>query len=208
MEERDQQSEETHFLDDQEDVESISLVPLAMFHLIMIIVALFWSGTFVIEAFQWSATSVLYGFGFGVLLVVSGVLLERYPPMGKLKSEIARLFHGWHSSQMLLMVVTGVVAEEIFFRGALLHYLENFASETLVPGLIQDGFGVVISSVIFGVVHGGLWGKYVLWSVWAMGAGLVFGGLMLFTQSLWGPIVAHGMVNAYFFWSLKRAVSS
>ena len=96
MEERDLLSQEEQFLDDQEDVESISLVPLAVFHFIMIIVALFWSGTFLLEAFQWSTMSVVYGFGAGVLLIVSGVFLERYPPMQQLKSEIARLFNDWN----------------------------------------------------------------------------------------------------------------
>ena len=208
MEELDRELEENQVVDLEENTESISLAPLAVFHLIMIIVSLFWAGGFVIQSFQYSAMMMLCGLGCGVLLVLSGVFLERYPPMRNLKVEIARLFDGWSGGQMLLMVLTGVVAEEVFFRGALLHYLENFASENLVPGRIQDGFGLVVSSLIFGVVHGGLWGKYVLWSLWAMGAGLVFGGLMLFTQSLWSPIVAHGMVNAYFFWSLKRTVSS
>ena len=105
---------------------------------------------------------------------------------------------------MLLMLCTGVMAEELFFRGALLQSMESFAQSNLSTGFIQDAFALIASSLIFGVVHGGLWGKYVLWSVWATGAGLVFGGLMVTTNSLWSPIIAHGIVNAFYFWSLKR----
>jgi len=196
-------TEELH-QEPQEESPIVSVVPLAIFHVIMMIVALAWSGEGVLVAFTWSWNGALLGVGAGIALIAMGKGFERYPPLAKLKREIAKLLGGWEPRQMLLMLCTGVMAEELFFRGALLQSMESFAQSNLSTGFIQDAFALIASSLIFGVVHGGLWGKYVLWSVWATGAGLVFGGLMVTTNSLWSPIIAHGIVNAFYFWSLKR----
>lgn len=77
---------------------------------------------------------------------------------------------------MAPMALTGAVAEEILFRGALL-----------------PRFGLLLSSLAFGLVHltAGIW----LHVVWAVAAGLVF-GVVYQRAGLRGALLAHLTANA------------
>lgn len=82
---------------------------------------------------------------------------------------------GW---EIAFFALTSGVAEEVFFRGAM-----------------QPAVGIVVSSLVFGVVHVGPGRKFLPWTLWAIGMGFVFAGLYQLTGELLAPIVAHVAIN-------------
>jgi membrane protease YdiL (CAAX protease family) len=83
-----------------------------------------------------------------------------------------------------LALVSGV-AEEAFFRGAL-----------------QPRVGWVAASLIFGVVHFVPRRELLPWTVFAIAAGFLLGGLFEATGNLVAPVVAHVAINAVNLWLL------
>jgi len=78
-----------------------------------------------------------------------------------------------------LLTVSSAVGEELLFRG------------WLTPLV-----GVVLSSLLFGLVHytprnRGMWS----WIPMALAMGLAFGGMFVLVGNLAAPIVAHGVIN-------------
>jgi hypothetical protein len=85
--------------------------------------------------------------------------------------------------------VMAALGEEPLFRGVMLGW---FPSPVL---------GVAVVAVLFGLAHF-LSRRYFWFFVWAIGEGVVFGVLMVFTGSILVPVVAHGLFDtvgfAYF----------
>lgn len=90
-----------------------------------------------------------------------------------------RLVDGADRGSLLLVSVFSGVGEEVFFRGA-----------------VQQEFGLLVASVLFGVVHVGPDRRYLVWTAWAVLAGFLFGVLYDFTGGLLAPILAHAAHNA------------
>jgi membrane protease YdiL (CAAX protease family) len=68
--------------------------------------------------------------------------------------------------------------------------------ETFFCGAIQQEFGLVVASLVFGLVHVGPDRRYLVWTVWAVLAGFMFGALYEVTGGLLAPILAHSGHNA------------
>ncbi len=113
--------------------------------------------------------------------VASGILLFRLvPALRKLSDELAPLLvDGARGRDLVLVSVASGVGEEVFFRGAL-----------------QPVLGIVVASLLFGVLHLGPDRRYLIWTLWAIGAGFLFGFLYLWTGGLLAPITAHVLHNA------------
>ena len=67
--------------------------------------------------------------------------------------------------------------------------------ELLFRGWLQSHFGLVVTSILFGACHGGFMGRFLPWSIASTFAGLMFGGMMQYTGSIVGPMIAHGVIN-------------
>jgi membrane protease YdiL (CAAX protease family) len=81
-------------------------------------------------------------------------------------------------AQILVLAAASGIGEELFFRGAL-----------------QPRVGLVAASLLFGAAHFVPARPLALWSVFAAGAGLLFGLLFAATGNLVAPVVAHAVVN-------------
>jgi membrane protease YdiL (CAAX protease family) len=79
-----------------------------------------------------------------------------------------------------VLAVSSAIGEELLFRGAL-----------------QPTLGLVLTSVIFAALHGGLNPRFRLWALFALGAGLLLGGLTLWTGNLLAAILCHLTVNYF-----------
>ncbi len=136
------------------------------------------------EAFP-LADSVLFGLLVGVGTacgtVVSGVLLYRLlPALRKVSDELApRLVDGARRWDLVLVSAFSGVGEEAFFRGAL-----------------QPALGLGATSILFGALHIGPDRRYLAWTLWAIGAGFLFGFLYEWTGGLLAPMTAHVLHNA------------
>jgi membrane protease YdiL (CAAX protease family) len=79
---------------------------------------------------------------------------------------------------IVVLGVASAASEELFFRG-----------------LLATTFGVVASSLAFGLLHQMRGRVRWLWAGWATVMGLLFGSLFLATGSLLGPLLAHAAIN-------------
>ncbi len=84
---------------------------------------------------------------------------------------------GWRDC-LLLAALSGV-AEEAFFRGAL-----------------QPLVGLVVASLIFGLVHFVPRREFLPWTGFAIAAGFLLGVLFETTGNLLAPVLAHATINA------------
>lgn len=169
----------------------VSVGFLVTSHLAMAAVALWWAAHpdqwfLVNESDSVEPTVVLgTGVGVGVAILLASEGLQRVSAQARrLQQDLIHLFGPLHGWQLVLLVFTGVISEEMLFRGAMM-----------------ESWGIVASSLIFGAVHGGLWGRWAIWSLWATAAGFAFSGAVWATGSLWSSIIAHGIVNG---WTLAR----
>lgn len=96
----------------------------------------------------------------------------------KLEQEFRSLVGPLTGAQVLLLAGGSALAEEMFFRGA------------LVPTI-----GLWVSTLVFALVHRGPSREFLPWTIWAGVMGLVFGSLFVGTGQLIGPIVAHALIN-------------
>jgi len=139
--------------------------------------------------------STLFGLLAGVITacgtVALGILFYRLlPVLRRLSDELApHLVDGAKGRNLVLVSIFSGVGEESFFRGAL-----------------QPEIGLLASSLLFGVLHVGPDRRYLVWTVWAVGAGFLFGLLYLWTGGILAPVTAHVLHNAatLLLWKWKR----
>lgn len=113
--------------------------------------------------------------------VALGVAIYRLvPALRAISKELGpRVVDGASRADLVLVSVFSGVGEEALFRGAL-----------------QPEIGLVAASLLFGAAHFGPDRRYLVWTLWAVGAGFVFGFLYQWTGGLLAPTVAHAAHNA------------
>lgn len=141
--------------------------------------------------------SVVFGLLLGLLAAAGTVSLglaayRLIPVMRKMADELApMLVDRMGVSDLVLISMFSGLSEEMFFRGA-----------------VQPEFGLVVAALAFGLVHIGPDRRYLIWTVWAILAGFLFGFLYRFSGGLLAPVVAHSLHNAATFLIWKRARKS
>lgn len=122
--------------------------------------------------------------------VALGVAMYRLvPAMRDIAKELGpRIVDGTTRGDLVLISVFSGVGEEALFRGAL-----------------QPEIGLFAASLLFGVAHVGPDRRYLVWTLWAVGAGFLFGALYQWTGGLLSPTVAHATHNAATLLLWKRA---
>lgn len=125
------------------------------------------------------ADSLWLGVGLGLAVVAFSAAWTAWSPAGEALSRflgqtIGRIGIG----QGVALAVASGLGEEMLFRGA-----------------VQPELGLVMTSVLFGLMHLVPRWPLVLWAFYAIGIGFVFGLVFEWTGSLWAPVVAHAIVN-------------
>lgn len=126
--------------------------------------------------------------GAGLLLVLSYFFEDWFESFRELKAVITRYLGPVTAPMAVYLSVITSFGEELLFRGA----MQPFA-------------GLVLTSVLFGLLHMGQRGVVSAWSIWALIAGLLLGWIYEDTGSLWPPIIAHFGVNCWSILNLRRA---
>lgn len=128
---------------------------------------------------QSAVLDVALGFSIGTLVAVLVATLghhiegfQRIKGLLAMRIELAT-FSRWDCVWLALLAA---IPEEILFRGAM-----------------QPSLGLVLTAIIFGVLHG----ITRLYLIYATVAGLLLGGLYEFNQTLWMPIAAHFAVDYF-----------
>lgn len=156
----------------------------ALFYGSLTLVAALWCGLRGLEVRplgESPAASVLLGALTAACTVSLGLLAYRLlPVLRSISRELApRLVDGASSGSLVLVSIFSGVGEEAFFRGA-----------------VQQEFGLVIASLLFGLAHIGPDRRYLVWTAWAVLAGFVFGAVYDLSGGLLAPVIAHAGHNA------------
>jgi membrane protease YdiL (CAAX protease family) len=140
---------------------------------------------------SWAEAARLVAIGgltAGFLLVLSYFFEDWFASFRELKAIVMRYLGPCSVAAALFLSLITAFGEELLFRGA-----------------IQPFAGLVLTSVLFGLLHMGADGLVSAWSVWAFLAGLLLGWTFDQTGSLWPSIIAHFGVNAVSILNLRRA---
>lgn len=122
---------------------------------------------------------LLVGATGGGLLAGGWWLLLRALPLARaLEVRLGGLLRGLDRPQILALGVYSGLAEELFFRGAM-----------------QSAWGFVTATALFALLHTGRGREMGLWTLFALAAGALFGGLVLWRGTLLPACVAHFTVN-------------
>jgi uncharacterized protein len=124
---------------------------------------------------------VAFGAGIGsaaVVLAVSDRVLDRFAWTARLRDDVAGAFAPLDLAKAVALALASGIAEEVFFRGALL-----------------PAIGLVGSACAFGLLHTSFDRQLLGWTIFALAAGLGFGALFVWTGGLLAPITAHVAIN-------------
>jgi membrane protease YdiL (CAAX protease family) len=144
-------------------------------------------------------------------LIVLGILFKKQPsraekPAGTveiiiflalialfLTATAATLSRGTQLPKITYMLFAVGFGEEIFFRGYIQSRLNEGFGRPFCTWNTQWGWGLIITALLFGIIHafnpiGTPW-----WSVWTFFAGLLFGFLREKTGSILAPATVHGL---------------
>ena len=123
-------------------------------------------------------SDVVSGLVAAAFVLAASGLLSRTVAGQALSRALAEALGPLPASYCLALALASGIGEEMFFRGAL-----------------QPRVGWLAASVLFAAVHflprRSLW----VWSVFALGAGLLLGGLFEWTGNLIAPVIAHVTIN-------------
>ncbi|MAG56308.1 MAG: hypothetical protein CMJ83_08465 [Planctomycetes bacterium] len=150
--------------------------------LLGLVLAIFWQDTFPGEHVHGTRLATDVGIGLLVglgLVTVTWLLVRMLGSLQELEVEFRKVLGPLPLSQILLLALLSGVAEELMFRGAM-----------------QPWLGWVATSLIFGGLHFVPSTTFLPWTMFAIGAGFLFGWLFDERQSLIAPMVAHVVVNA------------
>ncbi len=128
---------------------------------------------------HWVRDLAAGGIAAAIVIALSAALTERTALGGALARALGAALGPLAVRDCVVLAAASGLGEEAVFRAAL-----------------QPEVGLAIASVVFAAAHfvprRDLWP----WSVFALGAGLLLGGLYAATGNLVAPVVAHAGINA------------
>jgi len=130
----------------------------------------------------WQAdTPVWLGLGAALALAVivfSAISVRRFAWARNLADLLSEALGRPGMAHVVLLAAASSVGEELLFRGCML-----------------QEWGLVVSSLLFGALHGFFLPRYFAWSLFALALGLVWGIMVLACGALVPVIVSHFLVN-------------
>lgn len=136
-------------------------------------------GTLFFDPTRWPIDLAL-GLGAGLLLVGLWELVgRRFTSARRFEEMIGGVLGSLDVGQAIGLALLSGFAEELFFRGAM-----------------QEAWGFWIATALFAALHTGRQKGLWVWTVFALIAGLLFGGLVLYSGNLLAAMVGHVVVNA------------
>ena len=132
--------------------------------------------------------SLALGAVFAALVVVASRLtVQRYDWARRLHLELRPFARGLSPAAVVVLALLSSAGEELLFRR-----------------LLQPWMGLWPQALLFGAVHQLPGPSRWVWVGWAFAVGAALGALFDRTGSLWGPLVAHALINGVNLTFLKR----
>ncbi len=124
---------------------------------------------------------IFIGIIIGLAFVQCSRTLSKYAVWAqKLNQEFSVYFRGFSSLHLSGLAITSALCEEVIFRAWL-----------------QDYFGLIWTSIIFGLLHIPPKKSHWPWTLSALLMGFVFGGLYEWRASITAPFIAHFTINYF-----------
>ncbi len=161
--------------------------------LLLLLIAKVWLRLETLPRFPlvWNYRDLLWGLALSSGISGGSALLYRIWPRYRVSADgyLNFILKPLHWPDLLWIGLLPGLSEELLFRGVML------------PALGLDGFGLVTSSLCFGVLHMSSL-KYWPYAVWAALIGLALGASTLISGNLLVPVTAHIVANlaASFTW--------
>lgn len=131
---------------------------------------------------------LLLGAGSALLLLGIWRGAGRISPLARqLEDQLAAVLGPLTASEAIGLALLSGFAEELFFRGA-----------------VQGQWGWLPATILFATLHTGPGKAFRVWTVFAIVAGGLFGGLMWWRGNLLAPVLGHFLVNGV---NLRRLAS-
>lgn len=125
------------------------------------------------------------GLGTGFLLSLTSIASARLALALKDKFKFFNIY-----LELINDVMAPVFSKFRFGDIVVIALASGFCEEVFYRGVLQNQFGILIASIVFGLCH--FAGKrYLFYAIWAALAGALFGYMIILTGSLWPPILAH-----------------
>ena len=125
------------------------------------------------------------GLGTGFLLSLTSIATARLALALRDKFKFFDIY-----LELINDVMAPVFSKFLFRDIVLIALASGFCEEVFYRGVLQNQFGILIASIVFGLCH--FAGKrYLFYAIWAALAGALFGYMIILTGSLWPPILAH-----------------
>jgi len=150
------------------------------------------TGIGLVQSFWAGKDSPLYfGFGAGVAVIIIAAtrFLSNIRVFRQLEEEFRRILGRLKLYEVVVIALASGVAEETIFRGAL-----------------QPHLGLIITSILFGLMHFPLSRFMIPWTMFAIVMGFILGGLYDYTgHNLIAPITAHFLINLVNLWLIAKS---
>lgn len=173
------------------------LTVMGMTAILLLIVAKGWQylGSVSLFPIGFNFPAVLIGFAIaGLIILISSGIYNIWPAYRRSAQHYLELvLKPLAISDTLWLGLLPGLSEELLFRGV------------MIPALGSGVIAVVISSVLFGVLHlGGI--QQWPYGLWATAVGIILGTMMIITGNLLIPIVAHIITNfvSSLIWKLEN----
>lgn len=133
------------------------------------------------------------GLGVGIIVVILSGVLERFAEWARrLSAAFAQMLGAMSPAQVTVFAVTSSIGEELLFRG----FLQQWLSDGLFTGPMSDWWGLIVASLIFGLIHVGPERRTFLpWTIMAVVMGFVLGAIYLYTGNVLAPVLCHFTIN-------------
>jgi len=148
----------------------------------------------VFKYFIFSFKLLFLGIAVGITLAIAGYLFyffakktKKFPATIELFEQmLAPTFSNFKVFDLIALSCIAGFCEEIFFRG-----------------LVLPAFGIILSSIAFGMLH--FPGKkFWIYALWATASGFLLGFMFKISGSLWLPITAHSVNNLIGMFMLRK----
>lgn len=146
----------------------------------------------------------LYGLGIALMLAFSGygfyLFAKKFKDKNKSLDNLVFYFENALSPFVSKLSLVEII---------LVSSISGFCEEVFFRGILAAKFGIVISSLVFGLLHipTGKDGKVWIYAVWATICAIFLAWIFLYYQNLWITVIAHIINNIIGMILLKKIKS-
>ena len=143
-----------------------------------------WKGSYI--WFKWRLTSFVNGILLGTAFFAYEYLLSFTSKGRRLITLMQELTGGFSLFELIVILISGAVTEELLFRGILLKFFLSLSGPAAA---------IALTGILFGLLHGFFSKEMWLWSLSASLFGVLAGTAVFFEKNVLPGVIAHVVAN-------------